>query len=49
MGKRLTLVFLKKGLVLFPPSLNKLSKMASSKYKFKGESVAKARPSNPRR
>jgi hypothetical protein len=48
-GKRLTPVLLKKGLVLFPPSLNNLGKTASSKYKFKGESVAKARASNPRR
>ena len=40
-------MLLKQGLVLFPP-LNKLGKTASSKYKFKGESVANARPSNPR-
>jgi len=42
-------VLLKKGLVFLPPSLNDLGKMARSKYKFKGEGVAKARPSNPRR
>ena len=42
-------MLLKQGLVLLPPSLNTLGKTASSKYKFKGKGVAKARPSNPRR
>jgi hypothetical protein len=45
----LNLRLLKQGLVLFPPSLNKLGKRDRSKYKFKGEVVAMARPSNPRR
>jgi hypothetical protein len=42
-------VLLKQGLVLFPLSLNQLGKTASLKNKSKGESVAKARLSNPRK
>jgi hypothetical protein len=49
-GRRLTPVLLKQGLVLLPLSLKKhLAKRLASKYRFKGESVAGARLSNPRR
>jgi hypothetical protein len=41
-------MLLKQGLMLLPLSLN-LAKRLASKFRFKGESVAGARLSNPRR